>query len=42
MIRHGTAPLELWRLLRGSIAVSVALYAPVAALFAYTYARVGV
>ena len=42
LIRHGTRPLELWRLLRGSIAVSVALYAPVTALIAFTYARVGV
>jgi putative nucleotidyltransferase with HDIG domain len=42
LIRHGTRPLELWRLLRGSIAVSVALYAPVTALIAFTYGRVGV
>ena len=42
LLRHGTRPLELWRLLRGSIAVSVALYAPVTALIAFTYGRVGV
>jgi putative nucleotidyltransferase with HDIG domain len=42
LIRHGTRPLELWRLLRGSMAVSVALYAPVTALIAFTYGRVGV
>jgi putative nucleotidyltransferase with HDIG domain len=42
LIRHGTRPLELWKLLRGSIAVSVALYAPVTALIAYTYGRAGV
>jgi putative nucleotidyltransferase with HDIG domain len=42
LIRHGTGPLELWRLLRGSMAVSVALYAPVTALIAFTYGRVGV
>jgi putative nucleotidyltransferase with HDIG domain len=41
LIRHGTRPLELWRLLRGSMAVSVALYAPVTALIAFTYGRVG-
>jgi putative nucleotidyltransferase with HDIG domain len=42
LIRHGTRPLELWRLLRGSMAVSVALYAPVTALIAFTYGQVGV
>ncbi len=42
LIRHGTRPLELWRLLRGSMAVSVALYAPVTALIAFTYGLVGV
>jgi putative nucleotidyltransferase with HDIG domain len=42
LLRHGTRPLELWRLLRGSMAVSVALYAPVTALIAFTYGRVGV
>ncbi|HET7171131.1 MAG TPA: HD-GYP domain-containing protein [Gaiellales bacterium] len=42
LIRHGTRPLELWRLLRGSMAVCVALYAPVTALIAFTYGRVGV
>jgi putative nucleotidyltransferase with HDIG domain len=42
LIRHGTRPLELWRLLRGSMAVSVALYAPVTALIAFTYLAVGI
>jgi putative nucleotidyltransferase with HDIG domain len=41
LLRHGSRPTELWRLLRGSLAVSVALYAPVTALIAYAYAGAG-
>jgi putative nucleotidyltransferase with HDIG domain len=41
LLRHGSRPSELWRLLRGSLAVSVALYAPVTALIAFVYGSIG-
>jgi putative nucleotidyltransferase with HDIG domain len=40
-IRRGQGPLELWRLVRGSFAVSLLLYTPLTALFAYAYVGSG-
>ena len=42
LLRHGTRPGEVWRLVRGSLAVSAALYAPVTALIAFVYPLAGV
>ncbi len=36
-IRRGVGPADLWRVVRSSLAVSIALYAPLTALFAYAY-----
>jgi putative nucleotidyltransferase with HDIG domain len=36
-IRRRVGPADLWRMVRSSLAVSIALYAPLTALFAYAY-----
>jgi putative nucleotidyltransferase with HDIG domain len=41
LLRRIGTPRDLWRLVRGSIVVSVALYTPLTALFAYAYALGG-
>jgi putative nucleotidyltransferase with HDIG domain len=40
-LRGRLGPGGLWRMLRGSLAVSIALYAPITALFAYAYTGAG-
>jgi putative nucleotidyltransferase with HDIG domain len=40
-LRGRLGPGALWRMLRGSLAVSIALYAPITALFAYAYTGAG-
>ncbi|MBZ5782461.1 hypothetical protein, partial [Klebsiella aerogenes] len=41
-LRHRTSPVELWRLARVHGLVTVALCAPVAALFAFAYRGSGI
>ena len=40
-LRGRLGPGGLWRMMRGSLAVSIALYAPITALFAYAYTGAG-
>jgi putative nucleotidyltransferase with HDIG domain len=40
-LRRGKGPLELWRLVRNSFMVSLILYTPLTALFAYAYVGAG-
>jgi putative nucleotidyltransferase with HDIG domain len=40
-LRGRVGPGGLWRMMRGSLAVSIALYAPITALFAYAYTGAG-
>lgn len=40
-LRWSQGPGELWRMVRGSLAVSIALYSPLTALFAFCYRQAG-